>query len=521
MPASFARFTVLFFACAIVCCTNSIAQVPASVAVTGGLVSGVADAGNGLIIYKGIPFAAPPTGNLRWKAPQPVKPWKGILKCTNFGPAPMQASPVPFSMWSQEWLIPAKPISEDCLYLNVWTGAKDDADKRPVLVWIYGGGFSGGGAAVPIYDGAALAKKGIVVVSLQYRVGIFGFLSLPELSKESPEHVSGNYGLMDQVAALEWVKSNIKNFGGDPDRVTICGQSAGSMSVHALGASPRAKGLFRQMIAESGAMMLETPVHKNILLSEAEAQGKDAVRPLGDPGLRDLRRMAAGELMEKIKTGFGPVIDGWFLPSPPDSIYRAGLQNAATLLTGWNQEEGFVEKPLTAVAYGNKMRSVYGSAGDDILKYYPGETDSEATRSQIYFSRDLVFGIQNYTLANRQATDSAGRVYVYRFTRRPPATGKYVKYGAFHSGEVPYVFDNLDRVDRPWTETDRRLATEMSGYWVNFVRTGNPNGSGLPEWPLYKVQSKLIEDFGDETGATPMPDSAALDFLYSALTGEK
>ncbi len=498
---------------------NGTAQLPVSIAVTGGNVSGKTEP-DGLSSFKGIPFAAPPTGVLRWKAPQSVKPWKGTLSCTRFGPAPMQANPVPFSMWTQEWLIPAKPISEDCLYLNVWTTAKSTEEKKSVLVWIYGGGFGSGGSAVPIYDGAALARKGIIVVSLQYRVGVFGFLSLPELTAESPEHASGNYGIMDQIAALEWIRDNIKKFGGDPRRVTIAGQSAGSMSVHVLGASPRAKGLFQQMIAESGAIMLETEAHSTMRLPEAEAKGTAALRPLGQLSLQQLRALPAEELMKKAAGGSGPVIDGWILPSTPDSIYKAGKQNTAALLTGWNQDEGFVEKPEDAATYKKNTKARFRDAADSILYYYPGPTDAEAAKSQLAFSRDIIFGLQNYLLAERQAMDNATPVFVYRFTRKLPATGKYVNYGAFHSGEVPYVFDNLNFVNRPWEETDRRLASEMSSYWANFVSTGNPNGQGLPLWPGYKAETRLVEQFGLQTVSSPMPDAAALHFLYSALGGK-
>jgi para-nitrobenzyl esterase len=258
-----------------------------------------------------------------------------------------------------------------------------------------------------------------------------------------------------------------------------------------------------------------------VRLPEAEAKGSAAFSSFGNLSLRQLRAIPATEIMQKTAGGFGPVIDGWFMPSPPDSFYRAGMQNATALLTGWNQDEGFVEKPLDAVSYARDIRNRYTQAADSLLSFYPGTSDEEAAQSQIGFSRDIVFGIQNFALANAQSADSSARVYVYRFRRKLPATGKYVKYGAFHSGEVPYVFDNLNRVDRPWSQTDRQLAGEMSSYWVNFVRTGDPNAAGLPSWPLYKKQSKMIEEFDLQTAARPMPDAPALDFLFYALTGEQ
>src|SRR5579863_6920032 len=225
-----------------------------------GMVSGIKNSTGDVTAFKGIPFAAPPVGDLRWKAPQPVQHWDGIKKCDSFGPSPMQLKPFPFIVYTSEFLIPENPIGEDCLYLNVWTGAKSKAEKRPVFVWIYGGGFSSGGSACPIYDGEALAKKGIIFVSINYRVGVFGFFAHPELTKESPDKASGNYGLLDQIAALKWVKKNIAAFGGDPDKVTIAGQSAGSMSVNALVASPLTKGLFKRAIAESGSFLVKNPL---------------------------------------------------------------------------------------------------------------------------------------------------------------------------------------------------------------------------------------------------------------------
>ncbi|MEP7319706.1 MAG: carboxylesterase family protein, partial [Panacibacter sp.] len=260
-----------------------------TVKVTGGLISGTKSNEGDIRIFKGIPFAAPPVGDLRWKAPQPVKPWTGVKKCEAFGPSPMQNKPVPFSMWTEEFLIPKEPISEDCLYLNVWTKAKSAKENKPVIVYIYGGGFSSGGSGCAIYDGEAMAKKGIVFVSINYRVGIFGFFAHPELTKESVSNASGNYGLMDQIAALQWVKKNIASFGGDPNNVTIAGQSAGSMSVNCLVASPQAKGLFQRAIAESGASFVSGPFRGSNTLQEAEAAGLKVAESLQASSIKDLR----------------------------------------------------------------------------------------------------------------------------------------------------------------------------------------------------------------------------------------
>ncbi|MDR6194508.1 para-nitrobenzyl esterase [Siphonobacter sp. BAB-5404] len=484
---------------------------PAPVKVDGGLILGSLH--EKICIYKGIPFAAPPVGPLRWKAPQAVIPWKGIRKCTQFGPSPMQASPAPFSMWSEEFLIPKQPIREDCLYLNVWTGAQSAQEKRPVLVWIYGGGFMGGGSAVPIYDGEAMAKKGIIFVSINYRVGNFGFFAHPELTQESGNHASGNYGLMDQIAALKWVQRNIRNFGGDPDRVTIAGQSAGSMSVNALVASPQAKGLFKQAIAESGANF--TSPHPS--LAQAEEAGIKFMHSLEAASLEELRKKPA-EAILKMDAGLrGPILDGYILPEPIAQIFASHQQNPVSLLTGWNEEEGILRGPLLkAEDYQHYLYQQYGSEGNAFLRHYPASNEAEATKSQYELARDLIFGVQNYAWANAQSRQGQP-VYVYRFTRKVPGTGEYAKYGAFHTGEVAYAYDNLAFLHRPWQSTDRDLARIMSTYWLNFITTGNPNGKNVPNWPLYTTQDKKIINLGKEVKAEVLPDAERLDFLFEKV----
>jgi para-nitrobenzyl esterase len=485
-----------------------------------GPVSGTSDASGAISIYKGIPFAAPPVGDLRWKAPQPVKPWTQVKACIAFGPSPMQYKPVPFSMWTEEFLIAKEPISEDCLYLNVWTPAKTASEKRPVLVWIYGGGFGSGGSSAPIYDGEAMAKKGIVFVSINYRVGIFGFFSHPELTKESGHQASGNYGLMDQIAALEWVRKNISAFGGDPEKVTIAGQSAGSMSVNCLVASPRTKGLFSGAIAESGAFF--TRNRGMTTLSSAEKQGMETAVALGDGSIASLRKIPAAVLLQKAKGSHGPVIDGYILPASIPGIFEAGRENHVNLLTGWNQDEGFLSDGIkNAADYRKDAEEKYGSDAKKFLGFYPGKTDAEAAESQLKISRDRTFGVQNYSWANLQARQSKNPVYVYRFIRKPPATGEYVKYGAFHTGEVPYAYDNLQFVNRPWQPVDHQLAKIMSSYWANFASTGNPNGAGLPEWPAYNLATRQIMALNENPSAEEMPDYKALDFLYEKMNEGK
>ena len=484
-----------------------------------GLVSGTTNPTGDIRIFRGIPFAAPPVGEFRWKAPQPVENWSGVRACDAFGASPMQPKPAAFSMWSDEFLIPKEPISEDCLYLNVWTGAQASAKKqetlRPVLVWIYGGGFGSGGSGVPIYDGEAMAKKGIVFVSINYRVGPFGFFAHHELTSESGKQASGNYGLMDQVAGLQWVKKNIAAFGGDPNRVTIAGQSAGSMSVNCLVATPLAKGLFTKAIAESGANFSSAYPS----LQQAEQGGLKLMQSVGASSLAELRAKPADEIMKQSQGMRGPIVDGYVLPESIPAIFAARKQNDVTLLTGWNQDEGMsFGPPKNAADFRKQIEQQYGASAQTMLTHYPATTDADAVDSQRKLSRDLIFGVQNYAWANIQA--NLGKpVFVYRFTRNVPATGAYAKYGAFHTGEVAYAYDNLKFINhdlRPLTATDAELAKTMSTYWANFVKTGDPNGKDLPRWPLYTPKDKQVMILGDNVKAQPIPDRAALDFLFSS-----
>ncbi len=478
-----------------------------------GQVSGVINATGDVYAFKGIPFAAPPVGDLRWKQPQPVKPWEGVRKCDHFGPSPMQSKPVPYSMWSEEFLIPKEPISEDCLYLNVWTGAKSAGEKRPVIVWIFGGGFQSGGSAVPIYDGEAMAKKGIVFVSINYRVGVFGFFAHPELTKESGRNASGNYAILDQLAALRWVKRNIAAFGGDPGNVTIAGQSAGSYSVNILVASPLGKGLFQKAIGESGAVF-SNPFPT---LADAEEAGEAYGKSLNAPGLAGLRKLSADSLMAKPYAVWGAITDGYVLPASITSIFTAGKDNKVPLLTGWNQEEFmFFGEVKTAAAFKKEMNDQYGPDAQTALENYPATNDSVAMVSQYRMSSDQVFGTQNFIWANMQS-DQGAKVYVYRFTHKVPGAGEYAKYGAFHGGELPYAYNNLKFLNRPWEAGDHKLAETMSSYWVNFAATGNPNGKGLSEWKPYNSKTNEIMILDEECYSEKMPDLKAIEFLASKM----
>ncbi|UOE49900.1 carboxylesterase family protein [Mucilaginibacter sp. SMC90] len=486
------------------------------VATDAGKVSGLTNQGGDVHIYKGIPFAAPPVGDLRWKEPQPVKPWDGVKKCTEFAASPMQGKPDAFGVYTREFLIPYQPISEDCLYLNVWTGAKTATEKRPVLVYIYGGGFVSGGAGVPIYDGEAMAKKGIIFVVINYRVGIFGFFAHPELTKESPHNASGNYGLMDQLAALKWVQQNIAAFGGDPDKVTIAGQSAGSMSVNCLVASPLGKELFNGAIAESGASFISPRGYGG--LKESEENGVKTAAQLGANSIAALRSKPAAELVGKGQSR--PVIDGYVLPESIADIFNGHKQNDVPVLTGWNEDDAFVAPPKTAEEYKKMIGSQYGTDAGEALKLYPAGSDQEAAISQTRINRDQIFGMQNYTWANVQSEKAKSKIYVYRFTRHLPATADFVKYGAFHTGEVAYAYDNLKFLNRPWEPVDQQLATTMSTYWANFVKTGNPNGKSVPAWPAYTAKDNKIMILSEKPTAETLPDKVALDFMVKRASGK-
>jgi para-nitrobenzyl esterase len=480
---------------------------PEIVKVEGGLISGGMSSAGDVHFFKGVPFAAQPVGPLRWKAPQPVVPWDGVRSCVQFGPSPMQDKPTPFMMWSEEFLIRGEPIGEDCLYLNVWTGAKTAREKRPVLVWIYGGGFVSGGTNVPIYDGEAMARKGVVFVSIAYRVGIFGFFSHPELTRESGHQASGNYGLMDQIAALTWIQNNIGAFGGDAGNVTIAGQSAGSMSVNCLVASPLAMGLFQKAIAESGASF----THGNASLANAEADGQK----LGD--ISGLRSMPAAELLKKAPDFHGPIIDGYVLPADILTIFSSGKENKVDLLTGWNEDEGMLFGSVKkAQDFQQEAKTKYGVDASTFLRFFPAGNDSEAAVSQMRLSRDMIFGVQNYTWANIVSTQGL-RVYVYRCVRKPPVASGAPEYGAYHTAEVPYAYDNLKFVKRPWEPVDYNLADAMSSYWVNFAFAGNPNGKGLAAWSPYNTSDRKIMVFDKQPTAGSLQDKEELDFVVKKM----
>jgi para-nitrobenzyl esterase len=503
-------------------CTTKEPGISTTVNIDSGQIAGVQDSLSGVISFKGIPFAAPPVGELRWKAPQPVEAWDETRNCMEFGPSPMQAAPAPFMFWSEEFLIPEKPIGEDCLYLNVWTGATAETDNLPVLVYIYGGGFRSGGSGCAIYDGISMAKKGVVFVSINYRVGVFGFLAHPQLSAESEHGTSGNYGILDMVAALQWVQRNIERFGGDPGNVTIAGQSAGSFAVNYLTVSPLAGGLFHRAVAESGAAFLSSSLRPALTLKEAEEAGVAFGQALGAGSLEELRALPADSILNTRGGLSAPYTDGYVLPEPVMDAYLKGHQNDVPVIAGWNKDDRLMPWARPAEQFRKQVQERFGELADEFLKVYPAGTEEEAARSQFDMSRDETFGIQAYTWAKIQSSSGGSPIYLYNFNRDLPAYTPETQFGAFHTGEVVYAYDNLHTLDRPWKEADQEVATLMSSFWVNFARTGDPNGPGLPQWKAFSMQAPEAMLIDTVTVEQTLPNLEQLKFWekYFTTTGE-
>ncbi|WP_420150642.1 carboxylesterase/lipase family protein [Spirosoma sp.] len=486
-----------------------------------GAIEGTMSKAGDVRIFRGVPFAAPPVGNLRWKAPQAVANWFGVRNCRTFGPSPMQGKPVPFMYWSSEFLIPESPISEDCLYLNVWTSAKSATAKQPVIVYVPGGGFRSGGGACPIYDGESMAKKGVVFVTINYRLGVFGFLAHPELTQESSYQASGNYALLDIIAALRWVQKNIAAMGGDPANVTLAGQSAGAFAVNFLTASPLAKGLFHRAIAESGGSFVTSPIRPKLTLKDAEQQGITFAKSLNAMSLGELRAKSADELLKATGGLSSPIVDGYVVPESIYAIYDKGRQNDVPVIVGWNEDDRVSGPPVKAEIFREQVKKRFGDKADAYLNVYPARTDAEAAQSQIASGRDEAFGIQDYKWAKMQAKTGKTPVYVYNFNRKVPASTPETQFGAFHSGEIVYAYDNLHTLSRPWEPVDRQIATAMSAYWVNFAKTGNPNGKNLPNWPAYKPTAENVIVIDKTIRSQALPTKPQLAFWEHYYAAEK
>jgi para-nitrobenzyl esterase len=464
---------------AVVCLAGSAWGAPGvNVKIESGEIAGVAQ--GEVISFQGIPFAAAPTGSLRWREPQPPAHWAGVREPLAAVPACVQPVMRKHLPWTAEYLHRGT-VSEDCLFLNVWKPNVATRVPIPVLVYIYGGGFNQGSISVPLYDGAALARKGIIVVTVSYRVGVLGFMAHPELTRESPNHSSGNYGLLDQVAALRWVHDNIRAFDGDPGRVTVFGQSAGAVSVYLMTASPLTKGLFQRAIVQSGPGALaafgESSL-KAMTLSRAAAEqtGERFAASLGVKSIAQLRAVDAQRLLAATaawqpgagRFHFGPDVDGWFLTADAETVYAQHQQYDVPLIIGMMADEGSA---------------------------FPGYTGAHVTEVR----EKSIAGVDQ-VLAQRAAA-GGGVAYAYYFERAIPWP-EHPQFKAFHSGELPYVFDNQRLLKRPWTDADRELASVVSSYWVNFASLGDPNGnqSGLPQWLPYKPGSRTFMVLGETVG---------------------
>lgn len=469
-----------------------------------GMIFGAATVSTDVRVFKGIPYAAPPTGDLRWRAPKPAAHWEGTRKADQFSPVCMQGG--------------NQNMSEDCLYLNVWTGAAAPNEKRPVMVWIYGGGYYTGSGSQPMYDGEALAKKGAVVVTFNYRLGAFGFFGHPELTKESDRRGAANFGVMDAIAALQWVQKNIARFGGDPKRVTIFGESAGSGMVANLMTMPSAKGLFVRAIGESSAWST-TSVAPLRTLADAERDGVKLADAVGAKSLADLRAKPA-EAILKGPRGVGPVVDGWLIPEDPGKIFASGKQIDIPVLTGSNRDESFGGNPKSAEDFVERARKRFGDLADAYLKLYPAGSDEEAREAAFYSGRDeMAFVMRNW--ARLAAKPGKAKSFVYYFTQQPPrlpnARGGFAPgpHGsATHVSEILYVFDHLDG-SRTWTDSDRQVADTMSSYWVNFAKNGDPNGKGLSKWPVFDGKNQSVMVFGGTPEGAQTPTEAQLAFFQS------
>ncbi len=483
------------------------AQQPAPVKVEHGLVQGTSE--DGLTVYRGIPFAAPPVGDLRWRAPQPATKWSGVLQATNFAPGPIQGGNPPSGK------------SEDCLYLNVWTPAKSASDRIPVLVWIYGGGFGAGATSERNYSGEKLAKKGVVLVSIAYRVGQLGFLAHPELSAETTNHVSGNYGLLDMIAGLQWVQNDIAAFGGDPNKVTIFGESAGGIAVSMLCASPLAKGLFHGAISQSGGSFgpprpTTFPGENQKRLADAERAGEAYARSAGVSSIAELRKLPPDKLPAGRGLGMSwPIIDGWVIPDNQYALYEAGRFNDTPILVGYNSDEGAsFSPPRTPEDYIAGVKARYGKFADDLIRAYPVGTNT-VPKTARDLARDAAFGWHTWVWARLQSRMGKSKVFYYYFDQHPdyPEGSPQAGRGSPHGQDVAYVFQHLNP-DRPQTTRwDLEISEAMSTYWVNFARHGDPNGEGVPAWPAFSDSNPQVMYFHQKPYTGPVPSADALRVL--------
>jgi para-nitrobenzyl esterase len=460
--------------------------------------------------FKGVPFAAPPVGALRWREPQPAAHWTGVRSAERFGASCMQPAIKEILPWTQEFFA-QPPFSEDCLYLNVWSAAASAAERRPVMVWLHGGGLNQGGTSLPLYDGADLARKGVVVVSVNYRVGPFGFLAHPALTTESPNGASGNYGFLDQLAALKWVKANIAAFGGDPNQVTIFGQSAGARSVTALMLSPRARGLFHRAIAQSGVQLESVALSR----AEAEQRGVAFAQAAGAASLAELRALPADTVQAIPNFRQGLIVDGWLLPRTPRELLAEGALADVPLLTGYNTAEGSGDLDAAAdpARYEAEVRRVRGARADAYLALYPG--GERAAASTVAGGHDRLM-VSSMAWLQARAARASTPAWFYDYDHVLPGP-RAERFGAFHSAELAYVFGTLGSLDRRLGPDDARVASLLQGYWLNFAKSGDPNGPGLPPWPAFEPARPQVMQIGDRTAPRAIAEPAKVEFLLGGL----
>jgi para-nitrobenzyl esterase len=481
-----------------------------------GRLSGVRTHDGKVVSFKGIPFAVPPVGKLRWTPPEPNAPWEGVRAADKFGASCIQREHGDMLPWTMEYL-DKNETSEDCLYLNVWTPKDEPGAGLPVVVYVHGGAFTEGSGAVPIYDGENLARQGLVVVTINYRLGVFGFLAHPELTKVSAHHSSGNYGLLDQIAALKWVKANIKQFGGDPEKVLVWGQSAGAMSVESLIASPLAAGLFHAAMADSGIGL----VRGATTLEAAEENGKKFAEGLHASDIAALRALPADQLL-KAQQGpmrFGPIVDGWVVTAPPQELNAKGGDNDVPVITGYQAMDSalFSHAPGSLEQWHAQNKQQFGDKADEFEKLYPATTVEQMKTMSVQAAQDRQRAGM-WMWASRRGEHHKAAVYTYYFDRAIPWP-QHPEFGAFHSGELPYFFLNQKVLDRPWEPVDRELAKTAAAFLKNFAAEGDPNGKGLPRWPATNADTSKVMELGEKIGPMPLAEGEREKFWKEQLQG--
>lgn len=506
------------------------AQEPVTPALVGdvvvaqGQLVGSAGRSPAITVFKGVPFAAPPVGDWRWREPQPAPAWEGVHAATEFAPSCVQNIVDSRDPWTYEFMAHG-PTSEDCLYLNVWTPARTTVERRPVFVYIHGGGNTEGSGSIPVYDGEGLASRGLVVVTINYRLGVFGFFAHPELTTESPHHASGNYGLLDQIAAVRWVKENIAAFGGDPDRITIAGQSAGASAVHNLTASPLAAGLFHRAIAQSGSTI--NTLTGGRPLADLEAQGLRFAAAKEASSLAALRTMPAADVFAPVQGDgapfrWGPTVDGYALTASVGDTFRAGRQNDVPTLTGSNLDESGASPRPTATleSFTRQARQRWGDRADEFLALYPASSDEDAKVAANTSARDIA-RVSMYLWALERAKTARTPAFTYYWTH--PLPGPDVgQYGAFHTSEVPYLLNTLSLSPRPFSAIDYRIADTFSSLIVNFAADGDPTGSFPEPWHAVTPGRHVTMEIGDRVGPMPLTSSPeAFIFLQRMLLGDR